>query len=68
MGVANPLRLLRLLVAQVDAQVEAVVIPLGVVIAAPLTVRLHSVDIAVHLAAFVAKAARITIDLSAVGL
>lgn len=43
-------------------------IPIGVVIAAPLPVILHSVDIATNLAAFISEAVCIAVNLGAIGL
>lgn len=59
---------LRLPVPQVNADVKAGVIPVGVVIAAPSPVIVHPGDVAIHLAAFVAEAARIAVDFGAIGL
>jgi hypothetical protein len=57
----------RSLVAEVDADVEARVIPIGVMIAAPLAVSIHAGDIVVHLRAVLAVAGSVVIDSGAVG-
>jgi hypothetical protein len=55
-------------VAEVDADVEASVIPIGVVIAAPLAILIHSVAIAIDLAAVFAATRGVTIDSGAIVL
>jgi hypothetical protein len=50
------------LFAEVDADVEPTVIPVGLVIAAPLAVVVHALYVSVHLPAVLAVLGRILID------
>jgi hypothetical protein len=53
---------------QVDAYVEAVVVPIGFVISTPLPIGLHSGDVAAHLTGLVPEATGIAVDLGAIRL
>ncbi len=48
--------------AEVDADVEPAVIPVGLVIAAPLAIVVHALYVSVHLSAALAESGRILID------
>ena len=53
---------------EVNAYVKAVVVPIRMVFAAPLTVSVHSSHIAAYRSALVAKSGCVAIDLGAIGL
>jgi len=53
-------------VAEVDADVKARVVPIGVVIAAPLAILIHSVYVVIDLAAVIAVTRGVTIDSGAI--
>src|ERR1700688_691632 len=53
---------------QVDAYVEAAVVPIGLVIPAPLPVAFHLGDVAAHLTALVPEATGIAVDFGATRL
>src|ERR1019366_4542967 len=55
-----------LAMAEVDADVEPAVIPVGLVIAAPLAVVVHALYVSVHLSAVLAVSGRILIDPGAI--
>lgn len=52
--------------AEVDADVKARVVPIGVVIAAPLAILIHSVYVVIDLAAVIAVTRGVTIDSGAI--
>lgn len=56
------------LVAEVDADVEASVIPIGVMAAAPIAILIYSVHVVIDLAAVIAVTRGVTIDSGAIVL
>lgn len=60
-------RSLVVVVAEIDAYIEVVVIPIRFVVPAPLPGCVHSGDIVVDLAAVLAVAANIAVDSGAIG-
>lgn len=54
------------LFAEVDANVELVVIPVGLVLAAPIAVGVHTIHVTIHLAAVLAVAVGVVIDPGAI--
>jgi hypothetical protein len=54
------------LLAEVDADVEAAVVPIRLVVATPLPVAFHSLNVASNLLALVSEAVRIAVDSGAI--
>ena len=56
------------LVPDVDSYIKTVVIPIGMVLAAPVAIGLHAIDILIYLATVVAVSCGVPIDAGAIGL